>query len=180
MAKGNGLIPEEIVKLLNYRINQEELSARLYYAMSEWLENKGYFGAAGMIKRWSDEETIHANWAVDFLEAYDYLPEIGALEDVPTEYKSLKDCISKSYDHEVEITDQCNELASRVVKASCFCAMPLALKYMHEQTDELEKTNKWLTRVSMVADDPRELMLIDREMGGGDCGGCEPTMKSSY
>ena len=165
MAKGNGLIPEEIVKLLNYRIAEEELSSRLYYAMHEWLDNKGYFGAAKMLADWSNEEIEHAGWAREFLESYDYLPEVGAIAEVPTEFKSLKDVMSKSYDHEVDITEQCNELANRVVKASCFCALPLALKYVEEQTDELKKTTDWLARIALVADDPRELMLIDREMG---------------
>ncbi len=169
MAKGNGLLPEEIVKLLNYRINQEEVSSRLYYAMHEWLDNKGYFGGSKMLERWSGEEMYHAGWARDFLESYDYLPEVGALEAVPTEYKSLKDVIAKSYDHEVEMTDQCNELAKKAVKAECFCTLPLAMKYLKEQTEELSKVSNWLDRLSLVADDPREIMLIDREMGGGGC-----------
>ena len=130
MAKGNGLIPEEIVKLLNYRVNQEEVSSRLYYAMHEWLDNKGYFGAAKMLEQWSHEEMEHAAWARDLLEQHDYLPEVGSIEEVPTEFKSLKDVIAKSYDHEIEISEQCNELAKRSVKADCYFVLPLALKYV--------------------------------------------------
>ena len=57
MSKGNGIIPEKIVTLLNYRINQEELSSRLYLAMSEWLEIAGFLGASKLWGSYSDEES---------------------------------------------------------------------------------------------------------------------------
>ena len=111
MAIENGLIPKELVTLLNYRINQEETSSRLYYAMHEWLDNKGYFGAAKMIKRWSEEEMYHAGWARKFLEAYGYLPEVGGLSEPKVEFSTLKDVMKRSLEHEIEITEQCNDLA---------------------------------------------------------------------
>lgn len=163
--KGNGLIPDKLVKLLNYRINQEELSSRLYYAMHEWLENQGYFGAARMMEDWAKEETEHAEWSSEFLESYDYLPEVGELKAVETSFSSLKDVMMKSYDHEVEITEQCNDLAKAIAEEGCYCVMPLALKYLKEQTDEMDKVNNWLSRLNLVGNDPREIMMIDREMG---------------
>ena len=161
------LIPQEIVDLLNYRVNQEEHSSRIYYAMNEWLDAKGYFGASSMLREWSAEEMEHSRWAREFLEAYDFLPEVKAIGSVPTEFVSLTDVMQKSYKHEVDITLQCNDLTTAVAKANCWCAMPLAMKFMKEQTDEIGKASRWLDRLSLVGDDPRELMMIDREMGGG-------------
>jgi len=165
MAKGNGMLSEELLKLLNYRINQEELSARLYEAMSSWLDARGYFGASKMLSEWGREEMDHAQWTKDFMESHDYMPETGALAEVPNEYESLKDVMMKAYDHEIEITEQCNDLTKKVVDTSCYSALPLALKYMKEQNEELKKSADWLNRINLVGDDPRELMLIDREMG---------------
>lgn len=166
MAIENGLIPSELVKLLNYRINQEEASSRLYYAMYEWLDNKGYFGAAKLLKNWSEEEMYHAGWARKFLESYGYLPEVGALKEPRTNFESFKDIFKMSLEHEIEISEQCNDLAVKAADLGCYYVMPLALRYVGEQTDELEKTTNWVDRIALVADDPRELMLIDREMGG--------------
>lgn len=159
------LIPQEIVDLLNYRVNQEEHSSRIYYAMHEWLDDKGYFGAASMLKEWSEEEMEHAGWARKFLEDYDFLPDVKAIGSVQTDFVSLKDVMNKAYKHEVDITLQCNDLSSEISKQNCWCAMPLALKFMEEQTDELGKTSSWLDRLDLVGDDPREIMMIDREMG---------------
>ena len=46
----NPMMSEEVEKLLNYRIEQEEQSSRIYLAMSMWLTNTGYLGAG---KLWS-------------------------------------------------------------------------------------------------------------------------------
>jgi len=172
------LIPKEIVDLLNYRVNKEEHSSRIYFAMHEWLDSNGYFGASKMMQGWSEEEQGHAGWARKFLEDFDFLPKVEAIGSVQTEYSSLMDVMKAAYKHEIEITTQCNTLATEIVKQNCFCALPLALRYMSEQRDELGKTSSWLDRLSLVKDDPRELMMIDREMGdnyGGapkDCVSC--------
>ena len=42
----NPLLSEECVNTLQYRIQQEEQSSRIYLAMSLWLNNEGYTGAA--------------------------------------------------------------------------------------------------------------------------------------
>jgi len=52
-----------IVKLLHYRVEQEEYSARLYMSMSTWLDDKGFVGAAKLFKQYSDEEIFHASKA---------------------------------------------------------------------------------------------------------------------
>ena len=160
------LIPQAIVDLLNYRVNQEERSSRLYFAMHEWLDGKGYFGASRMLNDWSSEETYHAGWAREFLESYDFLPKVDTIGAVQTEYVSLTDVLTKSYKHEVDMALQVNDLAATCVKENCFCALPLALRFAKEQTEELKKTSSWLDRLALVGDDPRELMMIDREMGG--------------
>lgn len=166
MAKGQGVIvPEEIVKLLNYRIEQEELSSRLYLSMSEWLTNQGYDGAAKMIHSWYEEEAEHAVWAREFLRSYNFLPEVRTIAAPTLSFSSLKDVIKKSLEHEIEITSQCNELATKVNDVGCYCAMPLALKYIQEQADEIDKTTGWLDRLDLAGDDMAAILQIDAEMG---------------
>ena len=61
------IISEKIIQLLNYRIQQEEFSSRLYLAMSVWLDFKGYFGASKLWKKYSEEEKAHSEWAYKYL-----------------------------------------------------------------------------------------------------------------
>lgn len=167
MAIESGIIPDELVRLLNYRINQEELSSRIYYAMHEWLENQGYFGAGDMLNRWSSKKSRHAEWASEFLEAFGYLPEVQKIDQPKLEFTSLKDVIKRSYEQEIDLTEQCNDLANKAADLGRYCVMTLALQYLREQRDEVKKVSNWLDRLTLIGDDPREIMLIDREMNSG-------------
>lgn len=176
MPKGNGLIPEKIIKLLNYRINQEELSSRLYSAMSEWLEYSGFLGAAKLWGQYASEESDHAQWAYKYLGDHDYLPEVGSIGEVKTDYKSLVEVVYDSYKHELDIAKQCNELAEGCVEECDFHTLNLALKYTAEQTDEIGKINKWVSRIVAMGNEPKEMRLLDDEMmrtaSGGLCSDC--------
>lgn len=164
MAKGDGLIPEKIVKLLNYRINQEEKSSRLYLAMYEWLENTGFLGAAKLWQQYSEEELEHAGWTYKYMKDHDLLPEVGSIGEVKTSYESLIEVIKDSYAHELEISKQCNELAQTCVDLGDFHTLNLALKYTDEQTDEVAKINNWVARLLAMGSDQRALRLLDDEM----------------
>ena len=60
-------INKKIEELINYRIVEEEKSARLYLAMSQWLDYNGFAGAAKLWKKYSDEEIEHAAMALEWL-----------------------------------------------------------------------------------------------------------------
>ena len=53
METKSEFLSEAIVKLLNYRVEQEEYSSRLYLAMSTWLNDKGFAGGAKLFKQYS-------------------------------------------------------------------------------------------------------------------------------
>ena len=42
----NPFAADSVIKILNYRIQQEEQSSRLYHAMSMYLNDKGYMGSS--------------------------------------------------------------------------------------------------------------------------------------
>jgi len=162
------LIPQEIVELLNYRISEEEISARLYLGMVEWLEDAGLDGAAKMVQAWSCEEMEHAGWVRTFLRGHDFIPEVQTIVGAKTEYSSLKDVLLQAYEHEVDISKQCNEMLLKVRELRCSYVEPLALKFLDEQNDEIDKTLYWLDRLAVVGTDPAGILLVDQEMAKED------------
>ena len=109
----NPLLSEASEKLLNYRIEQEESSARLYLAMSMCLNNEGYTGAAKLWKKYSDEEMAHANWAREYLLAMGVTPSTPKLAEPKSEFPGcLAEIIRDSFEHEIVVTKQIKALAS--------------------------------------------------------------------
>jgi len=164
MKTGNGLISEPVLEALSYRIHQEEMSSRLYFAMSSWFDLHGFMGAAALWKQYAEEEADHVMWAVDYLLANDYLPERKSLLAPTSEFGSFADILEKSYDHEITITKQCNNLAKIAAMNGDYQTVELAHKYLDEQTEELEKTNSWVAMLDSFGESKEALALIDERM----------------
>lgn len=80
MKTSSVLLSSTMFDALQYRIQQEEQSSRIYLAMTMWLSDNGYLGAAKLFQKYSDEELIHANKAKDMLLAHGLQPKTPALE----------------------------------------------------------------------------------------------------
>lgn len=162
----NELLSNNGVKLLNYRIEQEELSSRMYLSMSMWLENNGYLGAAKLWKKYSEEEMSHANWAREYLLSMGVTPTTPALSLQPLDYPGLPEIINKSYEHEITITKQCKDFAASAMKESDFMLYQLALKYLAEQVEEHSKMQDLVDRLVAFGTDKVALRFLDNELGG--------------
>jgi ferritin len=130
--------PEEI-EILQYRIQREQYSARIYEQMYLWLENRSYFNAAKLWKRYQAEELEHATWAIEYLLRHNVTPEIRELEEPKHDFTSLKEIVNLSFEHEQVITAECEELTASALEWKCFPLMELGLRYNKEQTEELSK-----------------------------------------
>jgi len=161
----NPFASESVIKILNFRIEQEEQSSRLYQSMSLWLNDKGYMGAA---KRWKDDadgEMVHAQWAKDYLLDMGIQPTLPALPKPPHDFTGLPDIIRQSYAHEVVVTNQCNDLAKNALNTGDNLLYELANKYLQEQQEELGKVQTLLDKLEAFGEDKIALRLLDNELG---------------
>ena len=166
VVQKKGPISENLKKLLNYRIEQEEYSSRIYLAMSMWLNDKGYVGAAKLWKKYSDEELSHAEKAREILLAFGIQPDTPALQKPLQTFQGLPDIIRKSYDHEMEVTNQCQELTKAAMTEGNFMVMELGLWYSKEQVEELDKMQTFLDKLEAFGEDKVAMRFLDNEMGG--------------
>lgn len=158
------LIDESCISFLNYRIQQEDLSSRIYLSMSMWLTNKGYLNAGKLWKKYSEEERGHADIARDYLLNMGVQPATPALEQPSEEYKGLPDIIRQSYDHEVDITNQCSDLANHALKDGSHMLYELALHYLREQNEEVGKIQDLIDQLEAFGEDKIAMRLLDHEI----------------
>jgi len=162
----NPLLSEECAKYLNYRVQQEEQSARIYLSMSMWLDNNGYLGAAKLWKKYSDEEMGHANFAREYLLAMGVQPITPKLDPPNQTFSGLPEIVQMSFDHEIDVTTQCKSLADHAMSIKDHILYQLALKYLTEQVEEHEKMQNWVDRLTAFGEDNIALRMLDEEMGG--------------
>ena len=160
----NPLIDDSCISFLNYRVQQEEQSSRIYLSMSMWLNNNGYLNSAKLWKKYSDEERGHADIARDYLLNMGVQPATPALEQPDEEYKGLPDIIRQSFDHEVTITTQCSELANHALKDGSHMLYELALHYLREQNEEHGKMQDLVDQLNAFGEDKIAMRLLDHEI----------------
>lgn len=161
----NPFATEAVIKLLNYRIEQEEYSARIYHSMAIWLNDNGYMGAAKAWQKDSDDEMGHANWAKEYLLDMGVKPTIPALAKPPQDFTGLPDIIRQSYDHEVMVTKQCNELATQAMKSGDHLLYQLANKFLQEQQEELGRLQTNLDQLNTFGETKDVLLMMDKQFG---------------
>ena len=164
-GKRNPLLSDDCINTLQYRIQQEEQSSRIYLSMSLWLNNVGYTGAASLWMKYSKEEMTHADWSRDYLLAMGVVPNTPLLNAEPNTYQGISQIIEQSYNHEIDITKQCKELADKAFKTGDHMLYTLASKYLKEQIEENDKLQTWMDKLKTFGIDKIALRLLDNEMG---------------
>ena len=162
--KNNPFASPGVIKILNYRIEAEENSSRLYQAMSLWLNDNGYMGAAASWKKDSDDEMGHAEWAKTYLLDMGIQPVLPALEKPLQTFQGLPDIIRKSYEHELLITKQVNTLGVEGQKTNDHLLYQLAIKYLQEQQEEIGRLQTLLDKLHAFGEDKIAMRLLDNEL----------------
>jgi len=160
----NVLLSDECVDYLNYRVQQEEYSGRIYLSMSLWLDNNGYVNGAKLWRKYSDEEMKHADIAREYLLAMGVQPATPELEQPEQNFTGFPQIIKDSYQHEIDITNQIKELASDTFKKGDHMLYELALSYLKEQVEEHAKMQNWMDQLLAFGEDKIAMRLLDHEI----------------
>ena len=147
MVKASSLIHPQCLELLQKRNHEEEMSARLYEEMYMFLDNIGFVNLGNLWHNYAHEEMLHADWAREYMLNLGIQPELREMPKLNCEYKGLVDVIKKSYKHEIEITEQCKELAASAMAHGDHMLYELALKYLKEQIEEVGKMQTWMDKL---------------------------------
>ena len=160
----NELLSDDCVEYLNYRVQQEEYSGRIYLAMSMWLDNNGYVNAAKIWRKYSNEEMAHSDIARTYLLSMGVQPDTPVLESPEQNFTGLPQIIEKSYDHEIVVTKQIKELADDAMKKMDHMLYEFALAYLKEQVEEHNKMQNWVDQLNAFGTDKIAMRLLDHEM----------------
>jgi ferritin len=157
-------LDKKIVEALNYRIQQEEASSRIYEQFALWLDNAGFKNFAALYYKYAHEELGHAKFAKDHLLAYGEEPMLTKLPAPDLEFNSLKEILNLTLEHEQEITKQCNELTKLAASLDDFPTMTLGLKYCAEQVEELDKAQTFVDQIETFGDSKEAMLTLEHNV----------------
>lgn len=158
------MISDTMLKALNTHVNEEWYSAYLYMSMSAYASDQGLSGVANWFRVQYGEEMMHA------MKFYDYILEQGgrlrlqAIQEPPHEFDSLEALFRGALDHERHITGCINELVSLAISEKDYATQTFLQWFVTEQVEEEANASEVLSRIRLVGQDGRGLLLIDSQL----------------
>tara|TARA_R110001583_G_scaffold10601_5_gene48665 strand:- start:19834 stop:20358 length:525 start_codon:yes stop_codon:yes gene_type:complete len=153
-----------MIEKLNEQINLEFYSSNLYLQMSAWCEDKGYEGAATMLRSHATEEMEHMNRLFTYVSETGALPILGSIDAPPVNFESLKEVFQATYEHECLITKQINELTHVAFTTHDYSTFNFLQWYVAEQHEEEKLFKGILDKISLVGEDGKALYWIDKDL----------------
>ena len=161
-------LSDKTIQILNKQIKVEADAAQIYYAMSEWCENTGYFGSASLLERHSSEERGHMSRVYKYLSDRDVLPvtpEIAAPKKQI--FKGLPELFNAAYEHEKFVTSTYNDIAILCMEEKDFMTFNFALRFLKEQMEEESKFKGFIDEINTMGGDKKDLYLFDQRLKDG-------------
>jgi ferritin len=150
---------------LNKQINEEIYSAYLYQAMSAYVADVGYNGAAIWLDHQAEEEMIHAR------KFYDYILERGGkvkllgIEEPPQDFGMLMDIFKAALTHEEHITGRINHMVSLARDEKDYATDNFLQWFVAEQVEEEATASDIIAKLELIGDHAGGLFQLDKELG---------------
>lgn len=158
------MISEKLVKAVNDQITKEIYSSNLYLSMSGYFHSISLTGMASWMRNQSKEELMHAHKLFDFVLTRGGLPKIGKIDTPPNEWKNALDGFKDALAHEKFVTKSINDLTLLAQKEKDLPLEVLLHWFINEQVEEEATVQELVDRLTIAADSPGGLFIIDSEL----------------
>ena len=158
------MLSNSVVKLLNDQMNSAFYSSNLYLQMSAWCEQQGFEGAAKFLSAHAAEEMQHMRKLFTYLNETGALAVITQIDEPPHQFKSLKEVLELTYQHEKLITSKINELVGRTFEEKDYSAFNFLQWYVAEQHEEEKLFSRILDKLNLLGEDGKGLFLVDKDL----------------
>ena len=159
------MLSETMTAALNKQINAEAYSAYLYQSMAAWALDQGLKGLANWMDCQAKEEMVHA------FKLYNHVAERGgrvlltAIDGPPTDWDSPVAAAQNVVAHEQKVTGLINALVDLAIGEKDHATRSFLNWFVDEQVEEEDSANEVLGQLTLAAESPGGILMIDRELG---------------
>lgn len=142
-------LSEPIINILNEQIKNELQSSQIYRGMTCWLDDNGWIGASRYYFKSSDEELEHMRKIYNYLFDKNCLAKVPATDEVEQEFKTIREIVEKSLEHEIEVTENWEKISNLAKKEGDNSTHLFAQWFINEQKEEEEKFRNILFKMNL-------------------------------
>lgn len=155
---------EKLEKAFCVQINKELYSAYLYLAMQTYFKENNLDGFANWMYVQVQEELSHAMGMFNYVFERGGKVELMNIEKPQASFSSPLEVFEEVLKHEKYVTSLINDLTSVAEDVKDRAAISFLGWYIKEQVEEEANVSNVLGNLKLAQNDPRALLLLDREL----------------
>jgi len=159
------MLSQSMTDALNKQISWEMYSSNLYLQMSSWCAFKGLDGCAAFLNEHANEERMHMQKLLAYVNETGGLAILGQIDAPPTQFESIKDVFEQTFHHEQLVTQKINELVHQASTDKDYATLQFLQWYVAEQHQEEFLFKSILDKIEMIGTQGQGIFFIDREIG---------------
>lgn len=156
------MLTQQVIDRLNDQVAKEMFAANLYLSMSSWCYTHRFDGAGAFLFEHASQESDHAKRLITYLNETDSTLKLQQIPSPESSFASLLDVFSKTYEHEVSITQSINELVEFTLGQKDFSTFNFLQWYVSEQHEEEALFRGIVDKIKLVGDSGSSLYLVDQ------------------
>ena len=156
------MLSKEVIARLNDQVAKEMFASNLYLSMSSWCYTHRFDGAGAFLFEHASQESEHAKKLITYLNETDSKLKLQAIKEPESSFASLLDVFTKTYEHEVGITQSINELVDFTLAQKDFSTFNFLQWYVAEQHEEEALFRGIVDKIKLVGDSGNSLYLVDQ------------------
>lgn len=165
------LIPKEMIELLNKQMNEEYLSANIYFNMGSWCINQGLKGCGRfLIRHAALEEFKHMEKFFNYINNVGGQAVIKSLKEPESSFQSIREVFDKTFEHEQFITASINKMVEYAFQIKDHATYEFLQWYVKEQLEEEELFSGIIEKIDVMGGELKthHLYLFDKEIASLD------------
>ena len=159
------MLSENIQNAINRQINAELYSSYLYVAMGMYFESVDMSGAAKWMNSQAQEELVHADKFMNYVNERGGRVILDAIGKPPVEWKSVLDTFEAALDHERKVSSMINDLVTLARTENDHMTDNFLQWYVAEQVEEEASAGEVVRKLKLIGDSGGGRFMIDNELG---------------
>ena len=159
------MLRPNVEEALNRQVNAELFSSYLYLSMAAYFDSQNLPGMANWMRIQAQEELIHALKIFDFIGERDGRVLLTQIDSPKTEWTSPLNAFQDALEHERKVTGLINDLVDLSLAEKDHAANTFLQWFVTEQVEEEAAAKTIVDQLTMIADHPMALFMVDRELG---------------
>jgi ferritin len=159
------MLSDKIQNAINSQINAELYSSYLYVAMAMYFESVDMSGAARWMNSQAQEELVHADKFMNYVNERGGRVLLDAIVKPPAEWESVLDTFKAALEHERKVSSLINGLVTLAREENDHMTDNFLQWYVAEQVEEEASAGEVVRKLKLIGDSGGGRFMIDNELG---------------